>query len=93
MTTDPLSVATDKISNTSRRQNPLVATFLVVEAMDEATAKEVFTQLMHRQFLDCASADLAQMLAAKLGVAVQWTHKPLGDFVSGDGEWAEGRGS
>lgn len=90
---DPLSTATERIRNASRRENPLAATFLVVEGMDEVTAKEVFAALLRQQFLDCASADLAQMLSQRLGVAVAWSHKPLGDFVGGNGEWAEGRGS
>lgn len=92
MQLDALDAATNAIRElANRRIRPLSwleATFAVVEAMSEAEAKTVLQQLMTQRFLAVYDADLAQMLAQRLGVPVQWSHAML----SGDGEWIEGRG-
>lgn len=97
MTTDPLTTTYNNIGRfVGRKVQPLSsleACFIVCEAMSEADAKAVLAKLMSQRHLCQLDGDIAQMLAAKLGVEVQWSHKPLGDFVSGDGQWVEGRGS
>lgn len=89
---DPLTTAQDTIRElTTRKVRPLSsleAVFQVTEAMSEADATEALQRLLAQRYLACDDADLAQMLAAKLGVPVQWSHMPL---VPG-GEWVEGRG-
>lgn len=94
---DPLATATnairDKVSSKNNPLSWLEAAFVVTERMSESDAKEALGQLIRRQFLSVHDADLAQMLAARLGVQLQWSHKPLAEFISGDGEWIEGRGS
>lgn len=92
MPADPLAAATQKIRElVSRKVRPLgwlEAAFLVSEGMPDDDAKEAFKQLLQQRFLVRPDADLAQMLAARLGVEVQWSHMPL---VPG-AEWQEGRG-
>lgn len=89
--TDSLATATTAIrALVDRKTRPLSwleATFQVSEGMSEDEAKEALIQLLHQRFLDRPSADLAQMLAARLGAEVQWSHIKL----NGD-EWKEGRG-
>lgn len=89
---DPLAAATDSIRRlVNRRIRPLSwleATFLVVDGMTNEVAAVVLDQLMAQRFLAIYDADLAQMLAQKLGRPVQWAHARL----NGDGEWIEGRG-
>lgn len=93
MTTDPLAAASDAIrALVKRKANPLTwlaATFTVIEAMDDATARAVLGRLMAQRFLAIYDADMAQLLAQRLGVEVQWSHATF----MGDGEWIEGRGS
>lgn len=93
MQPDPLAIATDSISDLiTRKARPLSsleATFNVVEAMDAATAKQVLGRLLAQRYLCQLKADLAQMLAQKLAVPVQWSHTKF----NGGGEWVEGRGS
>lgn len=92
MPTDPLTATTEQIHELmTRRFRPLpalAAIFEVTEAMDTGTATTVFTQLVARRYLDRELADLAQMLATKLGVEVQWSHMQL----TPGAEWQEGRG-
>ena len=79
--TDPLTTATDAIRKLARRkQNPvswLEAAFIVSERMSTDDATQVLTQLIQRQFLCTHDGDLAQMLAAKLGVELRWSHTNL----------------
>lgn len=90
---DPLATATESIRTlVSRRINPmplLQATFMVVEVMSTEDAKQVLAQLLRQRYLAQTDADMAQMLAARLGVGVQWSHATF----KGDGEWVEGRGN
>lgn len=92
-----LATITDKISQlVSRKAAPLSsleACFIVCEGISEADAKAVLAKLMSNRYLSQLDGDIAQMLAARLGIAVQWSHMPLNDFVWGSGEWVEGRGS
>lgn len=92
-----LAAITDKISRlVSRKTAPLSsleACFIVCEEMSETDAKAVLAKLMSSRYLSQIEGDIAQMLSARLGIEVTWTHKPLGDFVSNSGEWVKGRGS
>lgn len=89
---DPLTAATEAIhALCNRKARPLSwleACFEVTEAMDTETATEALQQLIARRYLDRESADIAQMLATRLGIPVQWSHMPL---IPG-AEWKEGRG-
>jgi hypothetical protein len=91
MRPDPLATATDAIRElVNRKVRPLSwleATFAVVEAMTTEKATATLAQLIQRRYLAIYDADLAQMLAQKLGVEVQWRHARF----NGDG-WNEGRG-
>ncbi len=89
---DPLAAATDSIrSLVSRKVRPLSsleAVYVVTEAMSEADAKTILRQLIAQRFLSQMDGDIAQMIAQRLGVPVQWAHARL----NGDGKWIEGRG-
>lgn len=91
--TDPLTQATDQIRTLINRKtaplSPLAAIFQVTEAMSTEDATQVLDRLIAQRFLSVWDADMAQMLATRLGVEVHWSHAT---FV-GDGEWMEGRGS
>jgi hypothetical protein len=89
---NPLTTATAKINElVTRRNRPLSvleATFTVAELMTEADAHDALDRLIAKRFLARDDADLAQMLAQKLGRPVQWSHTRFGV-----GEWVGGRGS
>lgn len=91
MPTDPLATATAQIRLLvdKHKKSWLEATYFVSESLSEEDAKQVLIALIHRQFLSIGDADLAQMIAARLNVPLQWSHARL----NGDGEWVEGRGS
>jgi hypothetical protein len=88
---DPVATATDAIRElVNRKVRPLSwleATFAVVEAMTTEKATATLAQLIRCRFLSVYDADLAQMLAQKLGVEVRWSHARF----NADG-WNEGRG-
>lgn len=92
MTTDPLAAATAAIAAlVSRKTNPLStleAAFAVTEAMSEADARATLQQLIAQRYLCQLDGDIAQLLATRLGVQVQWSHMPLIPSA----EWREGRG-
>lgn len=92
MPTDPLTTATESIRTLITRKtaplSSLAAIFQVTEAMSTEDAKAVLTQLIRQRFLSLWDADMAQMLAQRLGVEVKWSHATF----KGDGEWIEGRG-
>ena len=93
MTTDPLAAATDAIRAMIRRKaNPrstLEATFFVTSSMSDQDALRVLQRLIAQRYLCQLEGDIAQLLAQRLGVEVQWSHMPL---LPGGG-WMEGRGS
>lgn len=88
---DALLIASEDIrSLVYRKRNPLPwleAIFTVAEGMTEGFAAQVLEQLLAQRFLAVYDADLAQMLAQKLGRQVTFTHIAL----TGD-TWREGRG-
>lgn len=88
---DPLTTATAAVRElVHRKMRPLSwleATFAVVDAMTTETATATLAQLIQQRYLALYDADMAQMLAQKLGVEVQWSHARF----DGDG-WNEGRG-
>lgn len=92
MTTDALAAATGKIreliSRKARPLSSLEATFEVTESMSEEDAAQVLDRLIAQRYLDTVNADMAQMLAQRLGLEVRWSHATF----AGDGEWIEGRG-
>lgn len=93
MPSDPLATATDRITGLIiRKKNPLStleAVCTVTEAMSDEDAKTILARLIGQRYLCQLDGDIAQMLAARLGVEVQWSHARL---VMGSGEWREGRG-
>lgn len=93
MPTDPLALATDAIRTLINRKtaplSSLAATFQVTEAMSSEDATQVLDRLIAQRFLSVWDADMAQMLAQRLGVEVRWSHARF----NGDGEWVEGRGN
>jgi hypothetical protein len=88
---DPLATATDAIRElVHRKLRPLSwleATFAVAESLTTEKATAVLGQLLQQRYLAVYDADLAQMLAQKLGVEVRWQHT----CFNADG-WNEGRG-
>jgi len=94
MITDPLAAATAAIAAlVSRKVRPLStleAAYHVTEAMSEDDARSVLQRLMGQRYLCQLDGDIAQMLATRLGVQVQWTHARL---TLGELEWKEGRGT
>lgn len=90
---NPLATAQANIRELVMREShpmsSLEAVFQVTEGMSEADARDAFQRLLAQRYLCQLDGDIAQMLAAKLGVAVQWSHLPLVP----DGEWVEGRGA
>jgi hypothetical protein len=88
---DPVATATDAIRElVHRKVRPLTwleATFVVTESMTPEAATQALKQLLGQHYLALPDADLAQMLAHKLGVEVQWSHTRF----NGDG-WHEARG-
>lgn len=93
MITDPLAAATAAIAAlVSRKVRPLStleAAFAVTEDMSEADARATLQRLIAQRYLCQLEGDIAQMLATRLGVQVQWTHARL---ALGELEWEEGRG-
>ncbi|MCC6457841.1 MAG: hypothetical protein IT328_22990 [Caldilineaceae bacterium] len=89
MHTDPLATATERIRDLTRKgRSPLEATFTVSELMSDSDAAMVLDRLIAQRFLARPDADLAQMLATRLGREVRWQHAHFNDS---DG-WHEGRG-
>lgn len=90
--TDPLAAATaaihELVTRRSRPLSALEAAFRVTEAMSEADARAVLYRLIAQRYLFQTDADVAQLLARRLGVEVQWSHMPLVPSA----EWQEGRG-
>lgn len=88
---DLLDTTTDDIrALVNRKHNPLSwleATFTVAEGLSDEVAGEVLQQLLRQRFLAVYDADMAQMLATRLGTEVKWSHAEL----NGDGIWKEGR--
>ena len=93
MTTNPYAAATAAIHElVTRKVRPLTtleAVFVVTEAMSEEDAKSVLHRLIAQRYLCQLDADLAQFLAQRLGVQVQWSHARL---TVGELDWKEGRG-
>lgn len=89
---DPLTNAQasirDLMTRKARPLSSLEAVFQVTEGMNEADAADALRRLIGQRYLCQLDGDIAQMLAAKLNVPVQWSHLPLVP----DGEWVEGRG-
>jgi len=92
MTTDPYAVAVNTINELITRKvrplSSLEATFHAIEAMSEVDARATLHRLIERRYLCQLDADIAQFLAQRLGVQVQWSHMPLIPSA----EWREGRG-
>jgi hypothetical protein len=89
-TPDALATATERIAELVKRKglSSLEATFTVSESLSEQDAKAALQRLIEQRYLCQMDADLAQLLAQRLGVEVQWSHAKF----SGNGEWVEGRG-
>lgn len=94
MQTTPLDAATDSVRKLANRKiaplSWLEATFAVVEGMSTEVATQVLDQLLRQRFLAIYDADMAQMLAQKLGREVQWSHARFP--ITEDRDWEEGRG-
>lgn len=92
MTPDPYAAAVNTINElVTRKVRPLStleAAYHVTEAMSEADARSVLQRLIAQRYLSQVDGDIAQLLATRLGVQVQWSHLPL----SPSAEWREGRG-
>lgn len=86
MVTD-LHARIDERRRTHKHEDALTAGFWVVEALNNEGAAAALRALCHADGLCRADADLAQLLAAKLGQPIRWRHMQLG----GD-TWREGRG-
>lgn len=87
----PLPAAQHAIATMLARKgntlSSLEATFATVELMSEADANAALDALIEQRWLDRDNADLAQLLAQKVGRAVGWRHLTLSN-----NEWHEGRG-
>lgn len=94
MTTDPYAVAVNTINELITRKvrplSSLEATFHAIEAMSEDDARATLHKLIAQRYLCQVDGDIAQLLATRLGVAVQWSHARL---ALGDLEWKDGRGT
>lgn len=92
MQSDLLAQATSRIHElVNRKVRPLTeleATFGVSESMSEEDAIVLLQQLLRQRFLCRSEADLAQFLATKLSIEIEWSHMELVP----SGEWLEGRG-
>ena len=53
-------------------------------------ARATLHKLIAQRYLCQVDGDIAQLLATRLGVAVQWSHARL---ALGDLEWKDGRGT
>lgn len=89
---DPYTAAIATIHElVTRKVRPLStleAVFHVTEAMSETDARATLQRLMTQRYLCQLDGDIAQMLATRLGIQVQWSHMPL----TPGAEWREGRG-
>lgn len=88
----PLDIVTNKIrERVEDKKCPedwLTATFRVVEIMSERQARLIYDALAGK-LLTVHDADLAQLIAQRLGIAITWRHI---DLAPGS-QWQEGRGS
>ena len=69
-----------------RHETPLVATAHIVQVMTDDQARKVYDLLMDRP-LTIGDADLAQLVAQRLGIELEWWHC---DLVPG-ATWEKGR--
>lgn len=80
MPTGPYAAATTAIyALVTRKVRPLSsleAAFHVAEAMSKTDAQAVLDRLIAQRYLCQTDADVAQLLAQRLGVEVQWLHMP-----------------
>jgi len=88
MSDTPLSITQKYIAArvADRHETQLVATAHVVQSMTDAQARKVHAMLVDRPLM-VADADLAQLVAQRIGVALDWWHL---DLVPG-AEWQCGR--
>jgi len=84
MSTDALALIRDRIAK--RREDPLVATAHVVEALTDRQARIVVERLLGRPLL-ADDADLLQLCAQRIGEPVRWMHVELKPGA----EWQPGR--
>lgn len=89
-TASPLDVVTDRIRERvqKRGEDWLVATHHVVSIATDRQARLVYDALAGK-LLTIHEADLAQIVAQRLGIAITWRHI---DLAPGS-QWEEGRGS
>jgi len=87
--TEPLTLIRERITArvARRREDPLVATAHVVEALTERQARIVYERLLGRPLL-ADDADLLQLCAQRIGEPVRWMHVSL----TPGAEWQPGRG-
>jgi predicted nucleic acid-binding protein len=78
MSTEPLTLIRDRIAAriAKRREDPLVATAHVVEALTDRQARIVCERLLGRPLL-ADDADLLQLCAQRIGEPVRWMHVEL----------------
>jgi len=88
MSTEPLALVRERITArvAKRREDPLVATAHVVEALTDRQARIVYEQLVNRPLL-ADDADLLQLCAQRIGEPVRWMHVELRP----DATWQPGR--
>ena len=89
MSTEALALVRERITArvARRREDPLVATAHVVEALTDRQARIVYEQLVNRPLL-ADDADLLQLCAQRIGEPVRWMHVSL----TLGAEWQPGRG-
>jgi hypothetical protein len=89
---DPLTIATaairELVNRKARPLSSLEAIFNVSESLSERDAAQILDQLIAQRYLSLWDADLAQMLAQRLGREVKWSHATFNGYG-----WNEGSGS
>ena len=89
MSTDPLALIRQRIAAriAKQREMPLMATARVAEALTDRQARIVCDALLGRPLL-ADDADLLQLCAQRIGLAVRWMHVELRPGAG----WKPGRG-
>lgn len=86
---DPLDIVTDRIrARVAKGEDWLTATYHVVAIMTDRQAQLIYDTLAGK-LLTRNDADLLQLTAQRLGIAITWRHI---DLAPGS-QWQEGRGS
>ncbi len=87
---DPLDITLDAIRSRvdKKHEDWLTATYNVVAIMSERQAHIIYDALAGK-LLTVRDADLLQLTAQKLGIAITWQHIDLAP----DSQWQEGRGT